>query len=500
MDAEAIMQGFSLVFSVSSMMFMILGMFMGMLVGAIPGLTTSMAIAVLIPLTYSMAPVSALVFLCATYAGGTYGGSITAILINTPGTPNAAATTFDGHPMAMRGEPERALGLALGGSLIGGTFSYAFLLIAMMPIAHFAIKFGAPEMFLLAIMGLSIIAGIGKGNFAKAIFSGLFGILLANVGIAPTGAVRPHFGTPWLLTGMPHIPAIIGMLAYSELFRMVTASQRPAEKSSVQRARGLKPIIKGVLETFKYPRTVTISSIVGTLVGALPAAGGAIAAFLAYNQAKQTSKDPDSFGKGNPEGVIAPEVANNASIGGALTTSLAFGIPGSPQTAILLSALIMHGMMPGPRLFIDQMPLVYGLIIALFISNIAMLVIGLGFCKSLSGVVDVSPKIMAPIIAVFCMVGSFALRGSYFDVILMAIFAIIGFFMKKSHYSITAMILGIILGKLCDDNFIRTAIRYRHDFSVFVTRPLSLVIIVLTLLMMLYPVIRDMRDKKSHSA
>ena len=268
------MQGLYMILNINCTIFLILGMFFGMLCGAIPGLTSTMAVAVLVPLTYSLEPVTALVFLSSTYAGAVYGGSITAILINTPGTPAAASTTFDGYPMAKQGEAGRALGLALGASAIGGIFSYIVLLVGMYPIAYFAIKFGAPEMFLLAIMGLTIIASIGKESFWKAIFAGLFGVLISNFGIAPTGAIRPHFDTPWLINGIPQIPTMIGLLAFSELYVMLTASSGIVEKSSTKRMTS--EIIKGIMEPFKYPKTTIVSSIIGTIVGALPAAGASV--------------------------------------------------------------------------------------------------------------------------------------------------------------------------------------------------------------------------------
>ena len=485
-----------MIFNVNCAMFLVLGVTYGIICGAIPGLTPTIAIAVLVPITYSMEPITALVFLSSTYAGATYGGAITAILINTPGTPSAAATCFDGYPMAKRGEAERALGISLGAAAIGGIFSYAFLLLGMGPLASFAIKFGAPEMFLLTVMGLSVIASLGKGNFWKAVFSGLFGILIANFGIAPTGMIRSHLGTPWLLNGAPQIPTMIGMLAFSEMYNMLSPSAGSIKKSDLKCNRGIGQILRGLVEPFKYLKTTIVSSIIGTLVGALPAAGSTIAAFLAYNQTKQTSKDPDSFGKGNPEGIVAPGAAGNASTGGALTTMLAFGIPGSGSTAIMLGAMMLHGLIPGPRLFVDQMPIVYGLIIALLISQVVMIIVGLFFCKSLSSIVDVPAKILAPVVAVFCVVGSFALRGSLFDVVFMAIFGIIAYFMKKSGYSVIAMVLGVVLGQLADNNLLRTAIRYRYNYSVFFTRPISLALVIMILVMILYPIIQNYSKRR----
>jgi len=499
LDFGALQEGLFLLFNVNTAVFLVLGVFLGIFAGAIPGLTTTTAIAILVPLTYAMGAMDALVFLACIYVAAMFGGSITAILINTPGTPAAASTAFDGYPMAKRGEAERALGLALGSSVIGGTFSYVFLLLAMWPIAYFAIRFGPPEMFLLALMGLSIIAGLGKGSFWKAFLAGLFGILISTFGIAPTGMIRPHFGTPWMLNGVPQIATMIGLLAFSELLSILNdkPSSKPEEDTSKHKSMEL---IKGVAEPLKYRKTTIISCLIGTFIGALPAAGASIAAFISYNQVKQTSKNPETFGTGNPEGVVAPEIANSASTGGALATTLAFGIPGSSAVAVLMSAMMLHGMIPGPRLFIDQMPIIYALIIALFISQVLMIVLGVFFCKTMSNIINVPPNILAPTIAVLCVIGSFALRTSFFDVGIMIAFGVVGYFMKKSDYPVFATVLGLVLGQMADNNLIRTAIRFRSDFSVFFTRPISLALVILTVIMVSYPFIMHQIKKRKKQA
>ena len=497
-NMEALQEGFFLLFTVSGIMFMLIGVFLGILIGAVPGLTTPTAIAILVPLTFPMDGTVALIFLASIYTAAMFGGSITAILINTPGTPSAAATAFDGHPMAKRGEAERALGIALGSSVIGGTFSYFFLLVAMAPIAYYAIRFGAPEMFLLAVMGLTCIAGLGKGSFWKALVAGLFGILISTFGISPTGVIRPHFDTPWLLGGAPQIPTMIGLLALSELFSMLHSSASPAEKDASKRTG--REILKGTVEPFKYPKTSLVSCIIGTFVGALPAAGASIAAFLSYNQAKQMAKNPDSFGTGVPEGIVAPETANSASTGGALTTTLAFGIPGSGTMAVMMSAMMLHGMIPGPRLFVDQMPTVYAMIIALLICQPVMIIMGVFFCKQMSGIINMPARILVPCITILCVVGSFALRTSLFDVGFMIFIGIIGFFMKKSDYPVFATVLGLVLGQMTDSNLIRTAIRHRYDFTVFLTRPISLALVIFTAVMVLYPVLRKKFKGKNRPA
>lgn len=495
---SALFEGASQLLSWQIPLVMFAGVFFGILCGAIPGFSSSMAVAVLIPVTYPMEALVAMVFLASTYVGAIYGGSITAILLNAPGTPGAAATAFDGYEMTKKGKANEALGLALGSSCIGGTISYFLLLIAMYPIAAFAVKFGPPEMFLLAVFGLTIIGSLRAESFSKTILAGLFGVFLSTVGIAPTGGMRATFGIPWLMDGIPVIPSIIGFFAFSELFYMINKEFVTEDRET---KRDLKEIIKNTLKPFKYTKNFIRSSLIGTFIGAVPAAGATVASFVSYNQAKQGSNDPDSFGKGNPEGVIACETSNNASTGGALTTMFALGIPGSGTTAMMLGALMLHGLQPGPRLFIYQMPLVYAIIVALFLSQIVMYVMGIGFSYSLSGILKVSTKILVPVIAVLCVVGSFALRNSLFDAGLMFTFGIVGWIMKENDYPTIAVVLGIILGPIADSELIRTTIRYRGDYTIFFQRPISIGLIVATILMVVVPyLIKRRRDSRMQTS
>jgi putative tricarboxylic transport membrane protein len=464
------------------------GVFFGILCGAIPGFTSSMAVAVLLPITYSMDAMLAMVFLSSTYVGAIYGGSITAILLNAPGTPGAAATALDGYEMTKKGKANEALGLALGSSCFGGLVSYLFLLVAMYPIAAFAVKFGPPEMFLLAILGLTIIGSLRAESFSKTILAGLLGVFMSTVGIAPTGTIRATFGQASLLDGLPLIPSIIGFFAFSELFYMINKEFVTEENVDTKKTkRNIREIIVNTFRVGKYIKNLIRSSIIGTFIGAIPAAGATVASFVSYNQAKQSSDNPGSFGKGNPEGIIASETSNNASTGGAMATMFALGIPGSGTTAMMLGALLLHGLRPGPRLFIHQMPLVYAIIAALFLSQFFMFVLGVGFSYSLSGILAISTKILVPVIAVLCTVGSFALRNNLFDVGLMFAFGILGWIMKENEYPTIAVVLGIILGPIADAELIRTTIRYGGDYLIFFQRPISIGLIVAIILMVFMP-------------
>ena len=496
-DFSALLEGSLCLLSWNIFAAIVAGVFLGVVFGAIPGFTSSMGVAILIPITYVMPPLPAMVLLCSTYAGSVYGGSITAILINAPGTPASAATTFDGFPMTLQGKANEALGLAIIASVIGGAISYFLMLTLMYPIARFALAFGSPEMFMLAIFGLTIIGSVRKESFSKCFLAGLFGLLLSTVGISPTGSIRAYFGVVSLLGGMPIVPAIIGLLAFSELIDMATKEYITDTLKLAKGKYKLKELIKGMVNVFKYPKTLIRASLIGTFIGAVPAAGGDIASLVAYNQEKQSSKDPSVFGQGASIGVIAAEAANNASTGGSLITMISLGIPGSGTTAIMLGALMLHGMRPGPGLFMEQMPLVYGIIISLFLSQLVLIIAGVSYSYTISEILRIPAKALAPTIAFLCIVGSFSIYYNLIDAQIMFAFGIVGYLMKKYGYPVVACVLGVILGPIADSELIRTYIRYRGDFTVFLTRPISLGLIIISLLSLVMPLIlRRMRKNK----
>lgn len=493
------MAGFGLILDWQVFVFIFFGITVGIIVGAIPGLTASTGMALLVTVTYGMSPINALAFLGAVYAGASYGGSITAILLNVPGTPSAIVTTFDGYPMTRKGQASRAMGLSIGSSVIGGFLSYCAMFLVMFPLAAFAIRFGSPELFLLAILGLTIIAstkGDQKGGFAKGLIAGLFGVLLGTVGIATTGAIRGSFQFPYLVDGIPLVPALIGFLAFSELMIMVESHQKT---ETVKSKQSLKMVLKGVYETIKYPFTLIRSTMIGLFVGALPAAGATIASFLSYNETKKYIKKPEEMGEGAPEGVIAAESANNASTGGAMTTMLALGIPGSESTALIMGAMVLHGLTPGPRLFMEQLDLTYAIILALLISQVFLFVLAVGYGNAFSRIVNIKMQYLVPTVAVFCIVGSYAVRNSLFDVFLMFIFGLIGYFMKKHGYPVIGVVLGLVLGPMADREFIRMSIRYTEDYTVLLTRPISLVLVIMIILAIVYPFIQNLIRRTKHT-
>lgn len=496
-EFEKLMEGVKLLYDYQVALSLLAGMFLGILGGAVPGISASMAVGVFLPITFRLEPLIGISFLCAVYAGACYGGSITAILINTPGTPSATCTVLDGYPMTLKGEANRALGLSLGASCFGGVFSYIIMLFFTYPVASFAIKFGPAEIFLLAIMGLTIIGSMRENSFSKSMLVGLAGIMVATMGIAPDGKLRAYFGFSHLMDGMPQIPAIMGCFAFAEMFNLIH-QKHVANNASVN--KDIKEITVSTFEIFKYWGNIIRSSLLGTYIGAIPAAGSTIASVISYNQAKVVSKNPDSFGTGNPEGVIAAETANNASSGGALITMFALGIPGGATTAIMLGALTMQGLQPGPRLFMTQMEMVYAVIVFLLISQLVMYIMGIGFSYSLSGLLNISTSVLVPLITVTCIVGCIAVRNSIFDAYLLLIFGIIGILMKKHGYPPIAFILGVMLGSTVDSEFIRMVVLYKGDLTILFRRPISLVMMIIIIVVTFYQPIKNVVIKnKSQS-
>lgn len=478
---DLFLSGCVTVFSITSFSWIIIGTMLGLLVGAVPGFTSSMATGLLLPITFAMQPVNAMLFLISVYISAIYGGSITAILLNTPGTPESSATTFDGYEMTQKGLGNIALGVSFCSSAIGGLISYTAMLFMMKPFALLALKFGPPEMFLIALLGISVLAVMATGSPAKVLISGLFGLLLGTIGVVPTGEWRATFGSLYLTDGIQVVPAIVGFFALSEVLNM--AARDSVVKSGLKFQCSVKQIIAGMVAALKYPRTIIRSSFWGFLIGAIPAAGAAVAAFVGYGEAKRLSKTPELFGTGFTEGVVAPEAANNASTGGALVTTLALGVPGSSTCAVLIGALMIHGLRPGPQLLREQMPLIYTIIAAAIIAQLIMIVMSVAMGYTFSHMMNVSTKILAPCLVFFCVVGAFAVRSAPFDVWIMFVFGLMGWFMRKNDYSLAAVVLGVVLGAIADNELIRTYTIFGSDtLFCFFKRPLSLVILSFILL------------------
>ena len=455
----------------------VLGTGLGIVVGATPGLSSGMAVAVLLPLTFSMSPLHAMIFLTSIYVSVTYGGAITAILLNTPGAPENTATAFDGYPMTQKGQAGEALGAAILSSATGGILSYLVMLVGIAGVATVALKFGAPELFLIAIAGVAVLGAVGRGSPAKIFASGAFGLLIGTIGVVPTGEWRATFGDPYLAEGVQVLPVLIGMFVVSELMEL--ASRSYVVDAEVKGQRNFAAIVRGFAIPFRRLTTLLRSSAIGMGVGLIPAAGATLAAFGAYSVTRRGSRKPETFGEGNPEGIVASESANNACSGGALMTTLVLGVPGSVTTAVLLGALTMQGLQPGPQLIHEQTALVYGLIVAAVLSQVVMVAAAVGAGYGLSGALTVPTRILIPVLMVFAMLGAFGPRNAVFDVYLMLGCGAFGFILKRCGYSPAAVVMGVILASIADNELIRMFQLYGSEwYWAFVERPIAATILV----------------------
>jgi putative tricarboxylic transport membrane protein len=400
--------------------------------------------------------------------------------------------------MTLKGQGCEALGCSFGSSLLGGMLSYIVMVFAMIPIAWFAVKIGSPELFLLSLWGISVLGSLSTEDMPKTFLSGAIGLLIGTIGITPTGEWRATFNSIYLADGVQIIPAIIGFFAFSEVLTMI--DEEFVVSSEVKMEKSLKRILKGMLLPFKYPVTLIKSSIIGIIVGIIPGAGGTVSSFASYVEAKRSSKRGKYFGTGEPEGIVAPEAANNADTGGALMTTLALGIPGSSTCAIILGGLMLQGLRPGPQLVRDQMPLVYLIIMSAILSQVVMLAMSTAAGYWLTSLLTVSTRILAPVMTICCIVGTFAVRNTIFDVWLMFGFGLFGYLMKAYNFSLPGITLGVVLGTIADNELIRTHMRYGNDFMLsFVTRPISIIFLGLVLFSIIYPIIADMITKKKEA-
>lgn len=463
---------------------MVFGMVTGIVSGAIPGLNGGIAMALMLPLTYKLGFLPSLVFLTSIYTGGVFGGAVTAILINAPGAPAAIATVFDGYPMTLKGESNEALGLSVGSSAMGGFLGIIFLILVVSPLANFALKFGPPEIFLLVVLALTCIASISRTDLVKGLLAGLFGILIGSIGMTASGGIRFTFGSIYLIDGIPVIPALIGFISFSALFELLGKEYIAFNKIQ---SRDVRKILKGIRSVPKNMVNLFRSSLIGIIIGAIPGIGATVASLISYDVAKRSSKNSSKFGTGIPAGVIAAESANNASEGGAMATMLALGIPGGAATAIMIGAFLIQGLIPGPRLIIENQGLVYSLLVAELFEEVLLLIAGFVAVIFFVRVLDIPTKIIVPIVTVTCVIGTYTMRGTLFDSYLLLGFGVLGWIMKKNDYPVMAVVIGIILGPIADSEFARTYEMYAGDFSVFLTSPLCQIFILLILSSLFLP-------------
>jgi putative tricarboxylic transport membrane protein len=473
------LNGLHTTFSLAIFPFLVLGVAGGIVIGALPGLTATMGVAVLLPLTFGMESTRALVMLAGIYIGAIYGGSISAILLKTPGTPAAAATVLDGYELARKGEAAKALSISAIASFTGGIVSTVMLITISPILANFALRFGAPEYFALAVFGLSIIASISGKSPVKGLLAGMFGLLISTVGLDPvTSFPRFTFGEINLFNGFAIIPVLIGLFALAEAFVQMEKIFEPAQAVDTNFKHGMVSL----KETISLLPVMIKSAFIGTFIGSIPGAGADIAAFVSYNEARRTSKKSKEFGTGCLEGIAAPEAGNNGVTGGAMVPLLTLGVPGDAVTAILLGALVIQGLQPGPLLFAKSPDIVYGLFSSLFVGNILMLIFGLLGVRLFCRVVELPKRIIIPVIVTLSMVGAYSMNNSIFDVWVCIAFGGIGYIMQKVEMPSSPIILAVILGPMAESNLRRAVLMYEGGYSFLWTRPITIVFLALALL------------------
>lgn len=487
---DNVLQGFLIALQPQNLLFTVIGCMTGIIFGALPGISSAMGVVLLLPFTYGMSGITAIGMLTANFCGSTYGGSITSILFATPGTPESVMTVLDGHPMHKKGEGAKALGLAVSASVIGGVFSTFMMLFLCIPLSKVALQFGPAEYVALALLGITAIAGLGSGSQLKTLISGMVGLTLATFGTDEiTGTSRFTFNSMTFLNGIHFIPVMIGAFALSEVFMQGMESIKIQDLSAV---KNMKVKFMSWEEFLRYKWIILRAAIIGIFIGILPGTGGTIASVLAYSDAVRSSKTPEKFGTGMPEGVIAPETANNASTGGAMVPTLTLGIPGSGTTAVILGAFIMYGMRPGPLLFITQPTLLYAVFVAMLIANILLFFGGIWGVKIFAQVSRFPYYIQGPMIIVLCMIGSYALTNDIGNVWIMLIAGVVGFFLKRFGFSVAGLVLGLVLGSLIEENIRKMMIITGGNWGGLFFRPIAGPIFVICLMTLLWPQIQKL--------
>ena len=458
---------------------------LGVVIGVLPGLGATTGAALLLPFTLTMEPVHAITVLATIYVAATFAGSITAILINTPGTSAAAATTFDGYPLAQRGEAGRALGIAVVSSTVGGVFSVIVLCIAAPMLARVAYEFRPPEYFALTLFGLSMLASISAGGAVKNLIGGVFGVWLATIGAEKTTSIeRFMFGNYELYEGLSFVPIMIGLFAMSELL------VQSKKVNQVVEAIGLKAVRLPTREDYKRIwKTILRSCGIGTFIGILPAEGATVASMIGYSEARRWSKNKEEFGKGSIEGIAGAESANNAATGGAMMPTMVLGIPGSGTTAIILVGLMVHGLRPGPYLFTEQVDTVYQIFGAMLLANIMFLAMGLYAARLFARISLVPTPVLWPIVFALSMVGAYALNSSLLDVWLVLIFGVIGFFARRHGFAVAPIAVGLILGEMVETNLQNSLKMYDGEWWQILMQPLAAFFLVLAFLGLCGPMI-----------
>jgi putative tricarboxylic transport membrane protein len=485
---ELTLNALTLIFQTKAFLTLFAGTFMGIVIGCLPGLTPSMGVALLMPLSFGMPPLEAIVMLCGLYCGAMYGGAISAILLGIPGTGAAAATVLDGYEMTKNGQSGKALGMAAVASYIGGVAGVIILLCLSGILSKFTLQFGPAEYFSLGVFGLTIVVSLSSESCIKGLIAGVLGILLSTVGIDNvSGIYRYTFGILDLSGGLNVVPVIIGLFAIARIFDQIENAFKDYSKTGIEANFKMRDLLPSWSDMKLCTPTLIRSSLLGTLIGVLPGAGGTIAGFICYNEAKRFSKTPEKFGTGFIEGVAACEAANNAASGGAMVPLMTLGIPGSSTTAILLGAFVIHGMQPGPLLFVKTPNFAYAVIFAMLIANFIFLAFGLLSVKPFVRLLSIPYYWLLSGILLISVVGAYCIGTRIFDIGIMLFFGLLGYLLQRNGFTTVPIVLGLILGPVVENYFRRAIIVSRGDYTIFFTRPISMVLLLLALLSLAWP-------------
>jgi putative tricarboxylic transport membrane protein len=477
--------GLTTVLAWKHLFFMVAGTFFGLWIGVIPGLGPVMAMAILIPVTFAMDPLSGLLMLASIHAAGTYAGSVSAIMINVPGDPGSAATTFDGYALARQGKVRVALGLSVCASMIGGLVGVVALIAAAQPLAAIALTFGPPEYFALALLGLSVVAAATGGSVLKGLLMGCLGLAVSFIGTdSVLGFARFTFGFIELEAKIDFVPVVIGLFAVSELMMLMVRGGTISESGKLEGS-----LWDGIRLVFRYPITLLRGIFTGLFVGIIPGIGAVTASLLAYAVERRQARDPSRFGKGAPEGVVGPESANNACVTAAIIPTVTLGVPGSAGAAILLVALTIHGLRPGPALFTGSTDLIYGFFVGLIISQLLFAAMGVLFTRWFAVVTVVPSQVLAPALLVVSLVGAYAYQQQAADVVVTMLFGLIGFAAQRLRFPVIGLVMGLVLGEMAETAFHQSLQISDGTYRIFVSRPLSASILALSAALVLWPII-----------
>jgi putative tricarboxylic transport membrane protein len=487
---EHLIKGFIPLAEWHNILAIVAGSIVGYIVGALPGLSATMGIALLLPFTFHLEPLTSLILLTSLYGAAEYGGSITAVTLNIPGEAAATPTCFDGYPLTKKGLPAKALGMSIVASAYAGIISTVALILTSVPLARFAISFGPPEYFALGIFGLTTVAGLSGKSWIKGMIGVLFGLLINTVGLDAVSGTKRYAFTIDLFEGIPLIPLLIGLFAISEV--LVTMEELAQDNVVYQKISGSLPTLREYLHCHM---AMVRGTVIGFIIGIVPGAGKAVASFIAYSEEKRASKHPELFGTGVLEGVAAPEAANNSVVSGALVPLLTLGIPGSAAAAVLIGAFTIHGLQPGPLLFVKEPGLMYGLFASLLAGNIVMLAMGLLGTQIWAKVLLVPKNVLTPIVLAITLFAGYAESNSLFSIWLALIFGVIGYILRKFEFPVAPTVLAMVLGRMIEVSFRRSMILSEGSLSIFVVRPIALAMFLLAILSIGFQIYRDWKKR-----